>query len=330
MNFKAPFPYFGGKSMIAHKVWEYLGHPKRYIEPFFGSGAVLLNRPHYPFKDLRYEIINDKDGFISNVWRAIQFAPQETAKICDWPINHADLSARKRYLCNHEADLLKKLIADPEYFDVKIAGYWIWAASCWIGSGLTRFNAIPVLNQNKGVNSIGQRPDIINNHGVHSICQIPRLSHNIGVNSLDNIYSFFDKLSARLRHVKVVCGDWTQVCGGNWQDIDTSTSGGVGIFFDPPYGVDDRDNKLYNCESKTVSLDVESWCAERGNKPSYKIVIAGYESEYKSLVNAGWKTYQWSANGGYGNTGNGQGNKNRHRETLFISPHCFKNELFDL
>lgn len=28
--------------------------------------------------------------------------------------------------------------------------------------------------------------------------------------------------------------------------------------------------------------------------------------------------------GGYGKLGNGRGKANRHRETLFISPHCVK------
>jgi len=54
---KAPFPYFGGKSKIAHIVWQALGQPPVYIEPFFGSGAVLLSRKNY---DPKYkEIIND-------------------------------------------------------------------------------------------------------------------------------------------------------------------------------------------------------------------------------------------------------------------------------
>ena len=44
---KAPFPYFGGKATVADVVWKALGQPKHYIEPFFGSGAVLLNRPDY-------------------------------------------------------------------------------------------------------------------------------------------------------------------------------------------------------------------------------------------------------------------------------------------
>ena len=45
MKLKAPFPYFGGKTKITNIVWQALGNPKMYIEPFFGSGVVLLNRP---------------------------------------------------------------------------------------------------------------------------------------------------------------------------------------------------------------------------------------------------------------------------------------------
>lgn len=63
--------------MIADEVWQYLGDVDHYIEPFFGSGAVLLNRPH---SGRRTETVNDKDGFIANVWRALQFAPDEVAK----------------------------------------------------------------------------------------------------------------------------------------------------------------------------------------------------------------------------------------------------------
>ena len=43
-DMKAPFPYFGGKTAVAPVVWAALGQPKHYIEPFFGSGAVLLAR----------------------------------------------------------------------------------------------------------------------------------------------------------------------------------------------------------------------------------------------------------------------------------------------
>jgi len=66
-SLKAPFVYFGGKSMIADVVWRYLGDVKQYIEPFFGSGAVLLKRPPTQHEKI-YEIINDKNGFVANVW----------------------------------------------------------------------------------------------------------------------------------------------------------------------------------------------------------------------------------------------------------------------
>ena len=42
---RAPFPYFGGKRAIARDVWQRLGEPAHYIEPFCGSAAMLLRAP---------------------------------------------------------------------------------------------------------------------------------------------------------------------------------------------------------------------------------------------------------------------------------------------
>ena len=60
---QAPFPYFGGKRTIAAEVWARFGDVRNYVEPFFGSGAVLLNRPQ-PFAGP--ETVNDKDGLVAN------------------------------------------------------------------------------------------------------------------------------------------------------------------------------------------------------------------------------------------------------------------------
>lgn len=305
IKIKAPFPYFGGKSMIAKEVWDYLGNPKRYIEPFFGSGAVLLNRPQTDNPD---EIVNDKDGFISNVWRCIKYSPDETAKWCDWPVNHADLCARKKILLKNESNLLENLIKDDMWHDPKIGGYWIWAASCWIGTGLTRPNAIPKLSCDNGINGAGQ---------------IPMLNHSNGItaSNLEKITLWFDVLSKRLRNVKVVCGEWHRVCGGNWQD----SKGTVGIFFDPPYSdAAKRDPKIYSQESLTVAHEVRNWCIERGNLPNYRIVLAGYVGEHEELAKHGWTSKNWKANGGYSNKGKAKVNNNRKKEILWISPHCLK------
>jgi len=309
--------------MIASVVWAALGDVAHYIEPFFGSGAVLLNRPGYD-PTRHTESVCDKDGFVANVWRAIQFSPEETAKWSDWPVNHADLCVRRAALIKNEGRLLENLIADDRWHDPVMAGYWIWAASCWIGSGLTRPNARPHLGDTgKGVHAIGKRPHLSDaGEGVHAIGQRPNLGNTgTGVHAArnENIYRWFGELSARLRYVRVVCGDWTRVCGGNWQDH----SGICGMFFDPPYSVSDRDSGIYHQESLTVAQDVGAWCRERGENPRYRIVLAGYEDEHDL---PGWRVHKWKAQGGYGNQGKGPGMENRHREQLWISPHCFPTE----
>jgi len=321
----APFPYFGGKARVADIVWQALGDVKHYIEPFFGSGAVLLARPDYdPMKHT--ETVCDKDGMICNVWRALQHDPDTVAKYCDWPVNHADLAARKRKLVEKENYLLEGLMRDPDWYDAMLAGYWIWGASCWIGAGLTSIEQRPdVAKTGEGVhklsmrtNNLGKRPDV-----AHTGKAINKISLRENLQSDDvrdpynsNIYKWFRLLSERLRYVRVVCGDWTRVCRGNWQDC----SGTVGMFFDPPYGVDDRSDNLYRHDNKNIARDVLAWVRERGGQKTYRIVVAGYE-EYEELLSCGWTAYRWKAQGGYSNLGDNN-NNNRFRERLYFSPHC--------
>ena len=77
---KAPFPWFGGKSKAASLVWALLGDVDHYAEPFFGSGAVLLNRPHPCNRPYHSETVNDLDGFLVNLWRSTQWQPEATAR----------------------------------------------------------------------------------------------------------------------------------------------------------------------------------------------------------------------------------------------------------
>lgn len=297
---KSPFPYFGGKTSCAHLVWESLGVVDHYIEPFFGSGAVLLNRPNW--RPEMVETVNDTDSHICNVWRSLKFSPNEVAEWADWPVNHDDLRARKKCLIENESGLHKGCSSDPEWHDAKLAGYWIWAASCWIGHGLTSPGQIPhISNAGFGIHSKGQRP---------------------------HIREWFSSLQERLRSVRVVVGDWTQVCGGNWQ----THMGICGIFFDPPYSAEaKRHNGIYAKDSRTVAHDVRAWCIKRGSNPSYRICLAGYEGEgHEELEELGWTVKHWKAQGGYANLGDesSSGKTNRHKERLWFSPYCVKCELF--
>lgn len=126
-------PYFGGKKTVARTIWNRFGNVDNYIEPFFGSGAVLLLRPHPP----RVETINDLDCYVSNFWRATQHDPEATASHADYPVSEADLHARHRWLVlsDDARAFRERMRTDPDYFDAKVAGWWCWGLCCWIGSG---------------------------------------------------------------------------------------------------------------------------------------------------------------------------------------------------
>ena len=136
---KPPFPYFGGKSSIAPLVWERFGLVRNYVEPFMGSLAVLMQRPQ-PFEGT--ETVNDLDGFLANFWRATQHDPEAVAFYADWPVNENDLHARHIWLVGQRESITARLEGDPDWFDAKVAGWWVWGACCWIGSGWCSGNEI--------------------------------------------------------------------------------------------------------------------------------------------------------------------------------------------
>lgn len=129
---RAPFPWFGGKRRVAPVVWRAFGADcPNYVEPFAGSLAVLLGRPGGAGK---IETVNDRDRYLANFWRAVTADPHAVASYADWPVNEADLHARHKWLVNQH-EFRERMHTDPEYFDVKIAGWWVWGICQWIGGG---------------------------------------------------------------------------------------------------------------------------------------------------------------------------------------------------
>lgn len=128
---RAPFPWFGGKSRAAELIWTRFGDVPNFVEPFAGSLAVLLNRP----TPAGIETVNDLDCYVANFWRALALGgADEVATYADWPVNEADLHARHLWLVN-QALFRERMRSEPDWFDAKIAGWWVWGISCWIGSG---------------------------------------------------------------------------------------------------------------------------------------------------------------------------------------------------
>ena len=308
----APFPWFGGKSAVAPQVWEALGNVAHYVEPFFGSGAVLLQRPH----SAKFETVNDIDGLLSNFWRAVRSDPQAVANHADWPCNEADLHARHLWLVGQRDCLTEKLMGDPAYFDAQAAGWWVWGSCNWIGSGWCSGQG-PWIALDGEIKDSRQLPHLSSAQGVNR--KLPHLSEGRGVNRKLFIEDWFFSLSDRLRDVRVACGGWDRVTGPAVRDA----GGGVtGLFLDPPYSSGEHSID-YAAGQVDVARDVFAWCAANGADPSLRIVLAGYAGEHDDLESMGWQAFAWKARGGYGSQGDGRGRENSERERLWLSPHCF-------
>src|SRR5215475_4920978 len=106
---KAPFPWYGGKTLAAPLIWQALGNVPNYVEPFAGSLAALLLRPHPP----QLETVNDKDAFVCNVWRALQADPELVAQHCDFPVNEAQQHAVHVWLVGEREAFTARLMGDP-------------------------------------------------------------------------------------------------------------------------------------------------------------------------------------------------------------------------
>ena len=332
MTLQAPFPWFGGKAPVADKVWRALGNVEHYVEPFFGSGAVLLARPH----KAKVETVNDADGMLANFWRAVAVEPETVAAHADWPTNEADLHARHLWLVNRR-DAVTRLMADPDAYDAKAAGWWVWGLCNWIGSGwcsgtgpwvgidgdLVDSRQLPHLSAGQGINR--QLPHLSAGQGINR--KLPHLSAGQGINRKlphmgdagrgSFIADWFARLSERLRGVRVACGDWSRVCGPS---VLRAGGGTCGVFLDPPYAADER-AEVYAHESQAAA-EVREWCLAQGGNRDLRIVLAGYDGEHNALEANGWRAVRWKARGGYGSQGEARGRENCARETLWLSPHC--------
>ena len=74
---KPPFTYFGGKLSLAERIIPLLPAHEHYVEPFFGSGAVLLAKP-----PARAETVNDLSGDLVNFWQVLRDRPDDLERAC--------------------------------------------------------------------------------------------------------------------------------------------------------------------------------------------------------------------------------------------------------
>jgi len=318
---KPPAPYYGSKTRAATVVWGALGRDVgNYVEPFCGMASCLLARPE-PARRV-VETINDVYAMIPNVWRAIREDPGGVAYWCDQPVFEADLHAVHRWLLEQATeDWVDRIRTDPEFFDAKIAGRWLWGKSAWLGSGWCRDVHIrrkPALGgqgtrskTGVGVHSAGMRPPKSKPCLRGGGTQKPGLGHGQGVHAMDvrdGLREYFDRLSNRLRYVRATCGDWRRVL----TPAVTVSHGTTGVLLDPPYAEDTgRKMGLYAKDEGAISEAVREWALEHGEDARYRIVLCGLEGEHE--MPESWTCVQWVPRTNF---------RNRGRERLWLSPHC--------
>ena len=326
---QAPFPYFGAKRKAAETVWPAFGVVDNYVEPFAGSAAVLLAAPP---DATRIETINDFDGFVANFWRALAHDPDAVAHAADWPVNEVDLVARHSWLVRHRQPITEQLSADPAWYDARSAGWWVWGACNWIGSGWCSGTGPWVHDGARLVRKEGNAGQGINRQLPHlgdagqginrKLPYLSRAGQGILQRPPDSttprgefIRAWMRELHQRLRDVRVTCGDWGRVV----KDSITTRHGLTAVFLDPPYTKGDMDYSAGGM-GQGIADDVRAWCAENGNNPQLRIVLCGHAGEHDALLQQGWHIRTWKAGGGYALTD--EAIANRQSETIWCSPHC--------
>ena len=290
---KAPFPWFGGKSKAAELIWSRFGADcGNYVEPFFGSGAVWLNRPA---EFAGWATVNDLDGNVANCWRAMQHSPEAVAEAACWPVNECDLHARHLWLVNNAPKLAARLMADPEYHEPRTAGWWIWGACSWIGGGWCA-----------GDGPWHAEPD------EDGILTLVNGNGGKGVNrKREWLKEWFTELQAGMGEARVCCGDWNRIMSPGTM----TRNGTAAVLLDPPYSLT---GAVYANDSSTVSGDVREWCKANGDNPRLRIALCGHDTEHNELEAMGWTVETWAKSGGY------QGADDRER--IWFSPGCIKPE----
>ena len=343
---RAPFPWPGGKSRAAHLVWERFGTVRRYIEPFCGSCAVLLAGLNRGL--IAQPIVNDADGYIANFWRSLAYGgAREVATACDWPISEVDLHSRHAWLIQHRQEITEQLLGDPEWYDPKLAGWWAWGISQWIGGkwcadrsrkrprlkgGAGTHRSKPGVSQDgNGTGVHGRKPRVVGGpvppKRRPAICNTGG-GHGVATSQHAQLRRWMGYLGRRLRPVRVLCGDWRRVV----TSAVLSRTQPIGVLLDPPYSGALRDGELYAVDERDresgleLSAAARVWAVDHGDKPALRIALCGLEGEHNDLEAHGWRKVAWSAQGGWGNCGkaNGRGRRNAQRERIWFSPHCLE------
>ncbi len=278
---KAPFPYHGGKSRIASEIWKRFGDPDIYIEPFAGSLAVLLARPSVS----RHETVNDSNCFVTNFWRAVKAKPIQVLNEALHPLNEIEMKARHTALQDQADDLRTKLIMNTDWFDARLAGWWVYGICCSFGEAWMK-------------NRYNQKPS-------REALGLIRRDKQTGL-------AWLEYLKDRLQKVRICSGDWQRVLTPIEIGLKDRKPKTAAILLDPPYA---NVSVNYGNKDKSLSTRVREWAIEHESIQTLRIALCGYEGEH--LMPKGWECLAWQSTGSLS-----KNPANRKRERIWFSPAC--------
>lgn len=325
-DLRSPFPYYGNKRRAAPLVWAALGDCDQFIEPFCGSAAILLARPKEHRR--RLEIVNDACAFIPNFLRAVAADPPGVARYCNSAITEPDLMARHLWLVNTGRERLARLEIDPDYYDLKAAGWWCWGLNSWMGSGWCSGGPWVIRSGvvvDARVDFKGTKKRYVRDPaGVTK--QRPHLGWGQGTNRVslsgeqraENLLAYLQELADRLAEVRICCGDWSRVVGNGGNGVHGVYS--IGMILDPPFDPKLRTPHIYASDSPHISRDVRKWALEHGDDPKRRIVLCGFAQENASKMPKKWRMVPCPNGKRYGI----KAAVNLNKECLWFSPHCLE------
>lgn len=265
---------------MAPLIWRALGNPRTYVEPFGGSLAVLLQRPidHLDASQgRRFEVVNDWSGRLVNLYRAIKLDPDGVWESARGPRTTLDQTARHRALRAASEDLAEKLRSDPEWYDVRFAGWQLYNL---------RYATHPRAAIAETRTTLG-RPT----------CNPPQLTRA-------EIVAVAERMD--MSRMMILCGDWSRTVAPKFVEASP-----MGVFLDPPYISELRDDKLYPTDGRDAARACREWAIATAHDERFRIVLCGYDDEG---CPEGWREVAWTSQGGKPS--------NRSHERLWFSPHC--------
>jgi DNA adenine methylase len=320
-------PYFGSKQRVAPEVWRRFGEVPNFIDPFMGSASILLLRPDWTPDKKWTETINDIDGFLVNFYRAVKNNPIEVAWWANNPPFESDVHARNVWLAEHRSEFSKQLEGDADFYDPKVAGWWVWGIASFIGGGwasgvgpwrsvdgklVHESNTYKERAISRRIMHLGDNGRGVNRRSIHE-------GHYDEDGIPPKLYSLISNISNRLARVRVTCGDWQRIT----TKAVTTRFGTTAVFLDPPYTKRlTNGSVVYGRDGTGLEDAVLEYALQNGNDPSYRIAVCGYEGAYEFPDT--WECLHWKAAGGYSSIGEGEGKELAKQERIWFSPHCLR------